>query len=312
MTDPLAAVTADLAAELLTLKLSQIREPDQALRGAERRQPEAWRSVRDSIREKGVLLPILVRPSDEPGVYVLIDGMQRFTVSRETGKRTIPARVLHVDSVTSLEIQIIANLHRVETSPVRYAEQLRLLMQANPSLTAPKLAVKLDKSPTWVYNTLGLLKLDPAVQSLVDQGKIPIANAQALAKLPEKDQGTYAPLAQEQQPQEFTPKMTEIARQIKEGGREGRKEKEYVHVDHFQKMKSVKDEITRGDVRKALFREVGELTPAAAFKLALEWVLHRDPISVRHNKAKEAEAARPEGREAEGNSTRRPTGRRGA
>ena len=55
----------------------------------------------------------------------------------------------------------------------------------------------------------------------------------------------------EQQPQEFTPKMTEIARRIKHG-KQPATTRDYVHVDHFQKMSAIKDEIDRNDARRAL------------------------------------------------------------
>jgi ParB/RepB/Spo0J family partition protein len=271
------------AAEMVTLSLKDIREPRQALRGAERTDPK-YAELRESIREKGVLIPILVRPTE--GGYILIDGMQRFTLSRECGRATIPARVLDVSETEALELQVICNLHRVDTKPVQFAEQLRLLMAAEPGLKAPRLAMRLQVSPTWIYNTLGLLRLDPAVQALLDEGKIPVANAQALAKLPEASQADFVPLAVAQQPQEFMPKMTEIARRIKEGGRTTRI-KEYVHVDHFQRLAVVKDEIDRGAARRAIFKECKPETPAEAWKLALEWVLHRDPLSMRAKKAKE-------------------------
>jgi ParB family chromosome partitioning protein len=280
--NPLAEAAA--AAEMVTLPISLINEPRQALRGPERTDPK-YAELRESVREKGVLLPVLVRPGNH-GTYILIDGMQRFTLSRETGRTTIPARILDVTEVEALELQVICNLHRVDTKPVQFAEQLRLLMVAEPGLKVPRLATRLQVSPAWVYNTLGLLRLDPQVQTLLDEGKMPLANAQALAKLPEKDQADYVPLAMEQTPQEFTPKVTEIARRIKEGG--GRKHaKEYIHVDHYQKMSAIKDEIDRGNARRALFKEVRPQTPEEAWRLALEWVLHRDPISVRAKKSKE-------------------------
>ena len=283
MPHPLAQAAE--AAEMVTLPLQRIREPTQALRGPERTDPK-YAELRESVREKGVLLPILVRPDPDGDGYILIDGMQRFTLSRETGKTVIPARVLDVTAIEALELQAICNLHRVNTTPMQFAELLRLLMAAEPGLKAPKLAMRLQVSPTWIYNTLGLLKLAPAVQDLVDQGKMPIANAQALAKLPEKAQGEYVPLAIEQQPQEFTPKMTEIARRIKDG-KQPETTRDYVHVDHFQKMSAIKDEIDRNDARRALFREVDPKTPEAAWKLALQWVLHRDVLSVKAQKAKE-------------------------
>ena len=284
MPHPLAQAAE--AAEMVTLPLKAIHEPKQALRGPERTDPK-YAELRESVREKGVLLPILVRPDpDNPGDFVLIDGMQRFTLSRETGKTVIPARVLDVTAIEALELQAICNLHRVNTTPMQFAELLRLLMAAEPGLKAPKLAMRLQVSPTWIYNTLGLLKLAPAVQDLVDQGKMPIANAQALAKLPEQDQGDYVPLAMDQQPQEFTPKMTEIARRIKDG-KQPETTRDYVHVDHFQKMSAIKDEIDRNDARRLLFREVDPKSPEAAWKLALQWVLHRDPLSVRAQKSKE-------------------------
>ena len=97
MPHPLAQA-AD-AVEMVVLPLKLIHEPQQALRGPERTDPK-YAELRESVREKGVLLPILVRPDPEnPGEHILIDGMQRFTLSKETGRTTIPARVLHVTAI---------------------------------------------------------------------------------------------------------------------------------------------------------------------------------------------------------------------
>lgn len=96
MPHPLAQAAE--AAEMVTLPLQRIREPTQALRGPERTDPK-YAELRESVREKGVLLPILVRPDPDGDGYILIDGMQRFTLSRETGKTVIPARVLDVTAI---------------------------------------------------------------------------------------------------------------------------------------------------------------------------------------------------------------------
>src|SRR4051794_14653217 len=108
------------AAELVTLPIAAILEPDQALRGPERHDPK-YAELRDNIRARGVLLPILVRPGDRPGTYIIIDGMQRYTLSRETGKATIPARVVRVDRGEALVLQAVLNLHRIDTTPMQDA-----------------------------------------------------------------------------------------------------------------------------------------------------------------------------------------------
>lgn len=268
----------------VTLELTQIQEPHQALRGPERHDPK-YHELRESIREKGVYTPILVRPDGDG--YILIDGMQRFTISKEVGRRTIPARVLDVTPEEALEIQIIANVHRIETTPVQYAEQIRLMMTLRPDLTLPQVAVKLGKSPNWIKSMLRLVNLEPDIAAIVESGKITVWNAQALAKLPPKEQREYLVMAQNLKPAEFSPKINAIARKLKEG-RKGDRVKKFVQVDHFQKMSSVRDEIRHGAVRKELFRICGKVTPARAFRLALEWVLHRDPISVQKAKDKES------------------------
>ena len=272
------------SATQLDLKLSQIHEPHQALRGPQRHDT-GYVDLTESVRERGVLLPVIVRPDGD--VYILIDGMQRLAASKEVGWETIPARVLAVSETEALEIQIILNLHRVETTPVQYAAQVKRLISLTPGLTVPKLSRRLNKSPTWVYHLLDLLDLDPKVVRLVEEGKIVVANAQALAKLPKKIQVEYLPLALDQQPQQFIPKMTAVARQCKEGFRESRGPKEYIHVDRFQRMSAVRSEIEKSEARAALFAEGGRPTPERAWQLALEWVLHRDPISVRQSKTKE-------------------------
>ena len=122
-----------------------------------------------SIREHGVLQPILVRPLPE-NRYQLIAGERRWRASKEAGLATIPALVEDIDDETALEIAIIENLQREDLSPLDEATMYDRMIREH-GYSVRKLAQKLGKDKGYLENRLRLADAPDEVRQLVSVRK---------------------------------------------------------------------------------------------------------------------------------------------
>jgi ParB/RepB/Spo0J family partition protein len=280
--------------KLKTIEIAKIRENPVALRSVNK-QDEQYLGLVDSIRSRGVLNPILVREvkdAETGEVYFgLVDGLQRFTASQDAGRTEIPAQVIALTDAEVLEAQIITNVHRVETKPVEYSKQLMRILAGNPTMTLAELAGKLNKSPAWIGDRLALVKLSDTIQPLVDDGKINLSNAYALAKLPPDEQANFVDRAMTMPPQEFVPTVNVRVKEIRDAKRQGRdaSPSEFQPVPHLQKLAEIKGEYENPTVGPVLVAESGAKTAEEGFRLGVAWALHMDPRSVEAQKQKDAE-----------------------
>src|SRR5450759_4366616 len=134
-----------------------------------------------SIREHGVLQPILVRPRDD-GRYQLIAGERRWRASRVAGRPTIPALVEDIDDDTALEISIIENLQREDLSPLDEAAMFDRMVHEH-GYSVRKLAQKLGKDKGYLENRLRLADAPPEVRELVSLRKDTLSHAYELMKI---------------------------------------------------------------------------------------------------------------------------------
>ena len=142
---------------------------------------EALAELSVSVREYGVLQPLLVR-LDEQGGYELIAGERRLRASKLAGRATVPVIVVEMSDQEVAEVGLIENLQREDLHFLEEAESYKQLLGFF-GLTAEKLAERLGKSASSVSGRLRLLKLEPAVRDAVVQSGISEKHAQALLKL---------------------------------------------------------------------------------------------------------------------------------
>ena len=134
-----------------------------------------------SIREHGVLQPILVRPLG-PNTYQLVAGERRWRASRQAGLTTIPAMIEEIDDDTALEIAIIENLQREDLTPLDEAAMFdRMIHQHGYSIR--KLADKLGKDKGYLENRLRLADAPPEIRELVSLRKDSLSHAYELLKV---------------------------------------------------------------------------------------------------------------------------------
>jgi len=136
-----------------------------------------------SIREHGVIQPLIVTKSDQPGGYILIAGERRLLAARQAGLATVPAIIREASDQQRLELALIENLQRTDLGPLEAAEAFRQLAE-DFNLSHEEIAVRVGKSRAAVSNTLRLLKLPSSVQQALADGQISEGHARALLALP--------------------------------------------------------------------------------------------------------------------------------
>jgi len=144
---------------------------------------ETLASLAESIREVGVLQPVLVREAEDG--YELIAGERRWRAARRAGLQTIPAIVRGADDVSSLQQALIENVQREGLDPLEEAAAFQQLIE-DFELTHDEVARRVGKSRATISNTLRLLQLPPGVQRLLQQGSLRMGHARALLGTPDR------------------------------------------------------------------------------------------------------------------------------
>lgn len=153
--------------------------------------PQELGELAASVREHGVLQPLIVTPGDSAGRYVLIAGERRLQAARQAGLTSVPVIVRQATDQQRLELAIIENVQRYDLSPLEEAEAYRQLAE-DFSLSHEGIAAKVGKSRVAVTNTLRLLKLPDAVKNALIEGRITEGHARAILALPMPESQTAA------------------------------------------------------------------------------------------------------------------------
>jgi ParB family chromosome partitioning protein len=135
-----------------------------------------------SIKEIGVLQPVVVRPNPAGEGYELIMGERRLRATRIAGVETIPAIIRDTEDVDLLRDALVENLHRSQLNPLEEAAAYQQLID-DFDLTHEQLAERISRSRPQISNTLRLLKLPPKVQTRVAAGVLSAGHARALLGL---------------------------------------------------------------------------------------------------------------------------------
>lgn len=133
----------------------------------------------DSIKENGVIQPILLRKTGDEDNYEIIAGERRFRASQIAGLKTIPAIVKKINNHEALEIALIENIQRANLSLIEEARGYKKLI-VEFTYTQDQIAKKLGKSRSHITNLLRLLSLPEKVQNLLDKSLISMGHARAI------------------------------------------------------------------------------------------------------------------------------------
>ena len=138
----------------------------------------------DSIRQNGVLQPILVRRKGQK--YEIVAGERRYQASKLAGLKEIPAVVREIDDDKVFQLALIENLQRSDLSPIEEAKGYKQLLTSR-SLTQEELAKILSKSRSAIANTLRLMGLPVEVQHMMEQGLLTAGHARAILAVPSEE-----------------------------------------------------------------------------------------------------------------------------
>ena len=146
----------------------------------------ALEELAESIRQHGVLQPLLVRPLPGGG-YQLVAGERRYRASRIAGLREVPVVIRELSDVETMEIAIIENLQREDLKPLEEANGYKMLMD-NFEFTQEEIAKTVGKSRPAITNALRLLNLPEDMQNMLECGEMTAGHARTLLSFKNEDQ----------------------------------------------------------------------------------------------------------------------------
>lgn len=139
----------------------------------------------DSIREKGILQPLLVRKTN--GNFELIAGERRLRAAQVAGLHDVPAIVMdQMTDTESFQLALVENIQREDLTPIEEAEAYRRLMQSG-SMTQEELASRIGKDRSTISNSLRLLTLPEQVRDMINDGTISASHARTILAVPEEE-----------------------------------------------------------------------------------------------------------------------------
>lgn len=146
---------------------------------------EALNELAESIKEHGIVQPIIVKKSIKG--YELVAGERRTKASRIAGLKTIPAIIKNFNDQEMMEIALIENIQRENLNPIEEAMAYDNILKSS-NMTQDELAKKFGKSRSYITNILGLLKLPETTKKYVEENKLTMSHARALSKLEDEEQ----------------------------------------------------------------------------------------------------------------------------
>jgi ParB family chromosome partitioning protein len=137
-------------------------------------------SLASTIKERGILQPVIVRPKGDG--YELVAGERRYRAAGIAKLDAIPAVVRDLDDMAALEVQVIENDQRADLTPIEKAQGYKALLDQGYTMEA--LAEKIGRKPNTIYALLKLLNLPETAQAAVRQGKLKASTAALIGRIP--------------------------------------------------------------------------------------------------------------------------------
>lgn len=142
--------------------------------------PESLKELSESIKDKGIIEPLIVRPTGEG--YEIIAGHRRFLAAKEAGLKEVPCIIKEISEEEAAELSLIENIQREDLNPVEEAYAIDKLIKKY-NLTHEEVAKKINKSRVYVTNILRILKLPEYIKKAIRRGEISEGHARALLSL---------------------------------------------------------------------------------------------------------------------------------
>jgi len=169
--------------KIYKLKLSDV-EPNKE-QPRKRFEDEKLDELADSIKEHGVIQPIIVVKKDK--YYQIVAGERRWRAAKKAGLKEIPAIIRDDEEKINKQVSLIENIQRQDLNPIEEAIAIKSLMEEQ-DLTQEEVAKILGKNRSTVANILRILNLDDEVKKLVEEGKISVGHCKILLGFPKEEQ----------------------------------------------------------------------------------------------------------------------------
>lgn len=275
----------DVSVSKITQSAKKLREVDT--------ESEKFKELCASVKASGVHNPVLLRRMPD-GTYGLVDGGHRFTAAVIAERPLIPAKVYAEDvtDIEVMEIQIEANVHKIDTKPIEYTRQIQEIMLKNPERTIEAQAKRFGKSEGWLRDRLSLNIFEGEAQELVNSGDVSLANAYALAKIAKENPGEvddWLDRAQNMPPDQFIPEAlarVEALKAAKKAGKSVDKVQATGPAAKLRKLGDIKVEATRA--KTSLMQNPTDAF-AKGYAAAFAFVLSQDEATVEAWKKAEEE-----------------------
>jgi len=179
----LSSLIGDSSKKIVTNKISINNLTRNKFQPRKHFNKESLEELSNSIREQGVIQPIVVRPNkSSEGKYEIVAGERRWLASQNAGLHEVPVVILNIDDVKSLEFSIVENVQRQDLNPIEEARGYqRLIDEFN--YNQDKLSKFIGKSRSYIANSLRLLSLSEEILLMVEQGNLSAGHARSLIGL---------------------------------------------------------------------------------------------------------------------------------
>lgn len=219
---------------------------------------EALKELAESIKEYGVIQPIIVRKSIKG--YDIIAGERRVKASLLAGKKTIPAIIKDFSDELMMEVALLENIQREDLSSIEEAEAYKNIID-ELSLTQEELAIKIGKSRSYITNMLGLLRLPNDVKKLINNKSISMGHARCLSKLDDKE------------------KMSELAKRVVSEDLSVRKLEEILSSPETKKKNPIKKVNVNNEyeyIQRILREKIGTMVKVKSKKIEIPFDSEKD------------------------------------
>ena len=234
--EPINLTNYQNASEIIELSLEQIIPDENQCRKIFEKNSLA--ELASSIKQHGVIQPVIVRKIDGINKYQLIAGERRCRAAKIAGLETIPAVIRLHDKSERMTIALIENIQRENLNPLEEARAIETLL-ARCSLTHSQVAASIGRSRAAVSNLLRLLNLDDEVQEMIHAGFLEMGHAKALLGLPSQYQAEIAKIIISK-----TLSVREVEKLVQSYDRPKKKQNTLLNLELEEKAKSLKVYLT--------------------------------------------------------------------
>ena len=270
------------------LHLNQLRRCPAQLRTVKKETLD-YMMLRDSIRDVGILMPLLVRPAD--GGYEVVAGSHRFEIACDLRIDPVPCNVRELTDAQVDVVQVIENANNVETTPVEYSRRLQKIIH-HGEMDVNELAFVIHRHPDWVRKLLSLNHLCVSAKNLLDKGELSCKLGIELAKLPVDRQEALLGLNSSYPANEYLELLRQEVRTFRDNKKSNRVQQKAGIKPSFRNFRKVLNEYLEPTEKASVLTREEATTASEGWDACLAWILSSDPETLEKKlRAKETSEA---------------------